>query len=118
VSAPDHRQNELVIEDRHISLDADGYLSNSEQWSPAVAEALADLDGIQLEPGHWWLIEFVRSHHHQYGTAPLMRVVVAALRAANADPTLGSRDVYRLFADNPVRQACKYAGLKKPDWCI
>lgn len=101
-----------------ILLDEEGHLVDPDQWSPDVARVLAERDGIELSAEHWWLIEFVRTYHNTYDTPPLMRVVVAAMREERSEPSISSRDLYRLFSDNPVRQACRYGGLKKPDWCI
>jgi TusE/DsrC/DsvC family sulfur relay protein len=109
---------QLSVDGELIELDVDGHLARSEQWHPGVGLALARRDGIELGSDHWWLIEFTRRYHHNYGTPPLMRVVVAEMRREHDDPSLGSRDVYRLFSENPVRQACKYGGLAKPEWCI
>ncbi len=108
----------IRIGEDQVVLDDDGHLADPQQWTREVACALADRDGIELGPDHWWLIEFVRDYHHTYGTPPLMRVVVSALRDKRGDAAASSRDLYRLFSDNPVRQACCYAGLKKPDWCL
>lgn len=100
-----------------MELDADGHLRDPEQWTPALARRLAADDGVELDQDHWWLIDVVRRYHQQYGNPPLMRTLVAALRAERGEE-FGSRDLYRLFPDGPVRLACKYAGLPKPDWCI
>ncbi len=108
----------IIVDGRRVALDEDGHLADPEQWTSAFARALADRDGIELSADHWWLIEFVRDYHETYETPPLMRVVVAALRKARNDSSIGSRELYRLFSDNPVRDGCRYAGLKKPDWCI
>lgn len=97
--------------------DGDGHLIDPADWSPDVARRLARHDGIELTDKHWWLIGFVRDYHLRYGNPPLMRTVIGALRATE-DEQAGSRDLYRLFADGPVRLACKYGGLPKPDWCI
>ena len=99
-----------------VGLDAEGFLVDSGQWAPEVAEAIAARDGMALGKSHWWLIEFVRDYHVRYGNPPLMRVVVAAWRERHGDGS--SRDLYRLFPDGPVRLACKYGGLPKPGWCI
>lgn len=107
----------LYVAGQPVGLDAEGFLLDREQWSVEVAEALAERDGVQLGEDHWWLIEFVRDHHARYGNPPLMRVLVAELRKRYPD-SRGSRDLYRLFPDGPVRLACKYGGLPKPDWCI
>jgi tRNA 2-thiouridine synthesizing protein E len=100
-----------------IDRDDDGHLSDPEAWTPALAQRLAAEDGLVLEQGHWWLIDFVRRYHQQYGNPPLMRTLVAALRTERGGES-GSRELYRLFPDGPVRLACKYGGLPKPDWCI
>ncbi|MEE4330699.1 MAG: TusE/DsrC/DsvC family sulfur relay protein [Wenzhouxiangella sp.] len=101
-----------------VALDEDGHLRDPERWTRDVARALAQRDGVVLGDDHWWMIDFVRAHHDRYGSPPLMRMVVKALRAAREDPGISSRDVYRLFPEHPVRQACRYGGLAKPDWCI
>lgn len=108
----------IKVGDRLVELDEDGHLRDPEQWSEDVARVLAGMDGVELDAGQWWLIEFVRDYHKTYGMPPLMRVVVAAMREDRKDPSISSRDLYRLFSDNPVRQACRYGGLHKPDWCI
>ena len=99
-------------------LDEHGHLARPEQWSGRLAAAMAEHDGIALRAEHWWLIEFVRNYHQTYGTPPLMRVLIKAFRAHLGDDGVGSRDLYRLFSDSPVRQACKYGGLPAPQWCI
>lgn len=106
----------LEVDGEAIALDGEGFLAEGDQWRPEVAEALAERDGVSLGPEHWWLIDFVRDYHAAYGTPPLMRVVVTELKRRWSDA--GSRDLYRLFPDGPVRLACKYGGLPKPDWCI
>lgn len=107
-----------MLEGRTYALDSHGHLGRPEQWTERVGQALAERDGIILEEDHWWLIEFVRSYQQTYAMPPLMRVLVRALRDHHGDERLGSRELYRLFPDSPVRQACKYGGLPPPDWCI
>lgn len=106
----------LEVDGELIALDEEGFLIDAGQWRPEVAEALAGRDGLRLGPDHWWLIGFVREYYAAYATPPLMRVVVTELKRRKHDG--GSRDLYRLFPDGPVRLACKYGGLPKPDWCI
>lgn len=109
--------SQLYVAGQPIALDGDGFLVDAEAWFPEVAEALADRDGLRLGDDHWWLIDFVRDHHARYGNPPLMRVVVSEYRKRCPD-SRGSRDLYRLFPEGPVREACRYGGLPKPEWCI
>ncbi len=101
-----------------IELGADGHMLDPNDWSPAVARALAAQDGIDLGELHWWLIEFVRQHQHRYGMPPLMRVVIRAMREQTGLSDVSSRSLYRLFPEGPIRQACRYAGLPQPESCI
>lgn len=107
----------ILVDGHETALDEDGFLADAGQWTPAVAVALAGRDGVELGEDHWWLIEFVRDYHRRYGNPPLMRVVVAEFGKYRPQAR-GSRELYRLFPDGPVRLACKYGGLPKPDWCI
>jgi tRNA 2-thiouridine synthesizing protein E len=109
--------HQLFVDARPVDLDEEGFLVDSAQWFREVGEALADRDGVRLGEEHWWLIEFVREYHLRYGNPPLMRVLVAAYRERHPE-SRGSRDLYRLFPDGPVKLACKYGGLPKPEWCI
>lgn len=107
----------LEVDGQAIALDAEGFLLDARQWTRRVGEALAARDRVHLGPEHWWLIDFVRAYHARYGNPPLMRVLVAEYRLRQPEAR-GSRELYRLFPDGPVRLACKYGGLPKPDWCI
>lgn len=101
-----------------VELDADGHVLRAEAWTPELACALAARDGVELGPEHWWLIEFVRLHHHQYGMSPLMRIVIRAMREQTEWSDASSRTLYRLFPHGPIREACRYAGLPRPESCI
>ncbi len=108
----------LLSSGLEVALDEAGHLQNPGDWNPEVALELARRDGLELDEDRWWLIGFVREYHAAYGNPPLMRSVVAALRERRQDSSLTTRELYRWFPDGPVRLACKYGGLPRPDWCI
>ncbi|MGY6553852.1 MAG: TusE/DsrC/DsvC family sulfur relay protein [Wenzhouxiangella sp.] len=97
--------------------DQHGHLLDLQDWNPSVGRWLAAGDGLELSVEHWWLIEFVRDYYLRYGNPPLIRSVVQALKESRPE-LAGSRHLYRLFPDGPIRLACKYAGLPPPDWCL
>lgn len=101
-----------------VEFDAEGHLVDAEAWTREIACALAESRGVELGPLHWWLIDFVREHHRAYGTPPLMRVAIAALRQQAGVEDASSRTLYRLFPDGPIREACRYGGLPRPESCI
>jgi tRNA 2-thiouridine synthesizing protein E len=103
---------------RLVPLDEDGHLLDPGDWSRSLAVEMARLEGLVLTESHWWVIDFVRDHHARYGNPPLMRVLIGEFRHWRQDPALSSRELYRLFSENPVRQACRLGGYPKPEWCI
>jgi len=108
----------IECDGRSVALDADGHLLDPSDWSRSLAVELARLDGVQLTDAHWWIIDFVRSHCARYGTPPLMRVLIGEFRTSRNDPEMSSRQLYQLFSEHPIRQACRLGGYPKPDWCI
>jgi tRNA 2-thiouridine synthesizing protein E len=100
------------------ALDQQGYLLDWQDWSPAVAEALAADDGVVLDASHREVLEILRNYYAEFEIAPPMRALVKILRAHSGDQALGSRELYRLFPDGPAKQACRYAGLPRPVSCI
>jgi tRNA 2-thiouridine synthesizing protein E len=101
-----------------VAFDDEGHLLDAEVWTREIACALAASRGVELGPLHWWLIDFVREHHRGYGMPPLMRVAIAAMRQQAGVEDASSRMLYRLFPDGPIREACRYGGLPRPESCI
>ena len=52
------------------SLDRDGYLKALDDWTPAVAEWLAEQSGIELSASHWQIIEAAREFYARTGCLP------------------------------------------------
>ncbi len=98
-------------------VDAQGYLLDWRQWDDAFALHSALQEEIALGDDHWTVLRFLRGFYADYGISPPMRVLVKSIA-----PLLGgaasSRRLYQLFPQGPARQACKIAGLPKPESCI
>ncbi|MCF6299931.1 MAG: TusE/DsrC/DsvC family sulfur relay protein [Proteobacteria bacterium] len=100
-----------------IKLDKYGHLQNARDWNKQLARTLADRDGIKLTTQHWHIIQSVRHIYGLTGDTPPMRLLIKLLNE-KLDEHIDSRFLYRLFPDNPVRLASKYAGLPKPKHCM
>ena len=112
------QQNLVRVDDVTIELDDDGFLLDAEQWSTDVAAALAAENDFNLTVAHWKIIKFVRQYFATYSIEPPMRALVKAANVYVEDGTGGSRYLYQLFPDGPLKDACRYAGLPKPVSCI
>jgi len=108
----------LEVGDKLTVLGPDGHLVDAGDWSVAVAEEMAARDGVELDDLRWWMILFVRQHYLEYGTPPLFRVVIQAMRREGVVENPSSRVLYRLFPDGPIREACRFGGLPRPESCI
>ncbi len=87
-------------------FDEDGFLVETEQWTPRLAEVLARDAGISdLTAKHWEVIYFVRGRFFLNGSLPVMRLVC---KAAGLDTT----KAHQLFSS--CRSLWRIAGLPNP----
>ena len=95
-----------------VEVNEEGYFTNSDQWSEAMATVIAQEDGLgELTDGHWKVINFLRQDYKEKGTMPTVRRV----KNAGGIPT---KDLYDLFPGGPLKKSSKIAGLPKPASCI
>jgi TusE/DsrC/DsvC family sulfur relay protein len=94
--------------------DAEGFLVDPAQWSPAVAEELARGEGITLGEEHWVVIRFMRQFHDEHQVAADARFAIKALQEHLAPGSDARRRMFELFPYGYVKQACKIAGMRRP----
>ncbi len=94
-----------------VEFDPEGFMVDPHAWSPAIAEAIAEREGIELTPRHWVVIDFARNEFEQNGEPPTLRRIT---KASGVD----TKEMYSLFPNGPAKLASKIAGLRKPTGCI
>ena len=94
-----------------VHLNTDGYLVDGNQWTTAIAEAIAGELGIALTPTHWEAVNFAREDFAQSGASPGLRRI-----AANTNVTI--KDLYRLFPKGPGKLVARIGGIPKPKACL
>lgn len=100
------------------ALDKEGYLRDLDAWSPVVAHALAELEGIALEAEHWEIVTVLRAFYARHKLAPNNRALAKAV-AAEFGPHKGrSIHLMRLFGGSPAKTAARIAGLPRPAHCL
>jgi tRNA 2-thiouridine synthesizing protein E len=100
------------------ATDARGHLLDVAAWTPEFAATAAAAEEIELGPGHWAIIRWLREQYASTGGVPTMRALVRATGPLLGSTESGTRLLYRLFPVAPLRQACRIAGLPKPASCI
>lgn len=108
----------LELGPHRVQVDPRGYLVDPDAWSEALAEAMAEADGIELGTQHWQVLNLLRVYFAEHGHSPAMRLLVKAVAQALGSDRADSRVLYRLFPQGPAKQAARYAGLPRPRSCI
>ena len=94
-----------------IEVDSEGFMTDANAWTPAIAEQIAHENGIEMTDRHWVVIDFCRADAAERGTPPTVRRITK--RAG-----VPTKEMYQLFPKGPGVLASKIAGLTKPKGCI
>jgi TusE/DsrC/DsvC family sulfur relay protein len=101
-----------LIADAPVDVDAEGFLTNPEQWNERLAEQIARENGIQeLTERHWLVVKFMRDRFLTTGTAP-------SIRSLGKESGVPIKELYQLFPKGPAKLAAKIGGIPKPRGCI
>lgn len=108
----------LIVDNRSIALDKDGYLADLHDWSPATAEALAAREELPLGPEHWEILHLLRDFYAEFQLSPATRPLIKYVSLKLGTDKGNSLHLNRLFKGTPAKLAAKLAGLPKPTNCL
>jgi len=91
--------------------DGDGYLEDMNDWNEAVARAMAEDDGIELEGDRWDQVLKAREYYDGYSSVPPVRKFAKYLGT-------DTRALFDLWMTGPMKPITKYGGLPKPTGCV
>lgn len=100
-----------------IAYDEYGYMLNTEDWSPALAESMSANDGITLTSEHWEIINLIRNYYLEFEIVPAIRLLTRAIGVRLGQEKGSAHYLYELFPDGAGNQAVRYAGLPRPTGC-
>jgi TusE/DsrC/DsvC family sulfur relay protein len=94
-----------------VHVDAEGFLTEYDEWDEQLARQIAAQVGIELTDAHWKAIRFLREDYPTQGeTATLRRVSTLA--------GLSIKELFALFPGKPAKKMAYIAGLPKPHGCV
>jgi len=94
-----------------VHVDAEGFLTEYDEWTEPLAQQLAARIGIELTSEHWKAISFLRADYPAHGeTATLRRVSTLA--------GIPIKQLFVLFPGKPAKKMAYIAGLPKPRGCV
>ena len=92
-------------------VDAEGFLTDYDEWDEPLAVELAAGIGIQLTDAHWAAIRFLREDYLTQGET-------ATLRRVSTMTGIGIKELFALFPGKPAKKMAYVAGLPKPRGCV
>ena len=100
-----------AIGEARVHVDAEGFLTDYDEWDEELARQLAAAIGIALTDAHWKAIRFLREDYQTQGeTATIRRVTVAG--------GIPTKELFALFPKKPAKKMAYIAGLPKPHGCV
>jgi TusE/DsrC/DsvC family sulfur relay protein len=101
-----------LIADAPVDVDAEGFLTDPEQWNDQIADAIATANGVpELSERHWLVVRFMRERYLATGNAP-------SIRSLGKESGVPIKELYQLFPKGPAKLAAKIGGIPKPKGCI
>ena len=95
-----------------VDRDAEGFLTDPQQWNEDVAAMIAREAGIdELTPRHWLVVNYMRETYLTTGEAPSIRTLGKA-------SGVQIKELYTLFPKGPAKLAARIGGIPKPHGCI
>jgi len=94
-----------------VHVDAEGFLTEFDEWDEALATQLATQIGIELTDAHRALLRFLREDFLTQGET-------ATLRRVSTLTGVPVKELFVLFPGKPAKKMAYVAGLPKPHGCV
>ncbi len=101
----------VTLAGTQVEVDDEGYLVDPHAWTPEIAQAIAQEEGISLTDRHWTVIQFARADFEATGSSP-------SLRRISKQSGVETKELYALFPKGPGKKVARIAGLRKPEGCV
>jgi tRNA 2-thiouridine synthesizing protein E len=99
-------------------FDKEGFLRNLSDWTPEVAQQIAETEEVALSDAHWEILHLLRAYYQEYDSSPAMRALVKFCALSLGSEKGKSIYLMSLFPGSPAKLGSKIAGLPKPDNCL
>ena len=104
----------LQLNDAVIETDNEGYLLNTDDWSPELAEIIARVEDMELTDYRLEVVHYVREYFGERECIPELRTLLKALRNKHGKEKATRKYIYQMFPYGYGQQACEIAGMRKP----
>ena len=94
-----------------VHVDAEGFLTDYDEWNEELARQLAAQIGIELTDAHLRVLRFLRADYAERGET-------ATLRGVSTRAGVPVKELFALFPGKPAKKMAYIAGLPKPVGCV
>ncbi len=94
-----------------VHVDAEGFMTEYDEWDEDLARQLAANIGIEMTDEHWPAIRFLRADFAEQGET-------ATLRRVSTQAGIPIKQLFTLFPGKPAKKMAYIAGLPKPRGCV
>jgi tRNA 2-thiouridine synthesizing protein E len=94
-----------------VHVDAEGFLTDYDEWDEQLGAELAAQIGIEMTEAHRHVIRFLRTDFAIQGET-------ATLRRVSTQAGIPIKDLFALFPKKPAKKMAYIAGLPKPRGCV
>ena len=101
-----------------IQFDQDGHLHNHLDWTPEVAQLMADRDGLLLTEQHLLVLASVRAFYTRFEYAPATRPLIKFLMKELGDHISNAQLMQDFQTGLVARTLARLAGIPKPANCL
>ena len=102
----------IVVGDREVLTDSEGYLVNPGDWTEDFARRLAEHEGLKLEEEHWEVIRYLRDWYAKHGQQASVRDMIKHFRESWGCDKGCNHYLHKLFPQGgPQKQGNRLAGL-------
>jgi TusE/DsrC/DsvC family sulfur relay protein len=100
-----------TIGSSRVHIDAEGFLTDYDEWNEDLARLLAAQIGIELTGAHLRVLRFLRADYAEQGET-------ATLRRVSTQAGIPVKELFTLFPGKPAKKMAYIAGLPKPVGCV
>ena len=101
---------EKVYGELCVTCNAQGYLTNLNQWTKEVGLGIAKEEGIEMTDKHWEVISYLQDQ--------CRKEVPLSIRKIGKSGVVNIKEFYNLFPNGPLKISSRIAGIPKPVSCI
>ena len=94
-----------------VHVDAEGFLTEYDEWNDELGGVLAAQIGIELTDEHWKVLRFLRDDYVTQGET-------ATARRVQTVGGIPVKEQFALFPKKPAKKMAYIAGLPKPRGCV